>query len=90
MSTSHVGERVHGHARPLAQARGMCAPRTALAARATGGPNTRLPAVSVPRRRLAVASAGGAAGWAAGRRVPSVCAASGGSERVPVLPWETA
>ena len=45
-------------------ARGMFAPRTAVAARATGGPSTRLPAASVPRRRLAAASAGGAAGWA--------------------------
>src|SRR5260370_34551650 len=38
-------------------ARGMFAPRTAVATRATGGPSTRLPAASGPGRRLAGASA---------------------------------
>ena len=36
------------------------------------------------------ATALGAAGWEASMRVPSVCAASGCSERVQLLPWETA
>ena len=78
------------NAPPDRLARGMFAPTTAVVASAIGGPSTRLPAASVPRRRLAAATALGVTGWESSMRVPSVCTASGCSERAQFLPWNTA
>jgi hypothetical protein len=91
VSTSAVSLGVHGHARPLIAWRAGCScPQRLWPPALGGGPSTRLTTASVPRRRLAAAEALGAAGWEASMRVPSVCAASGCSERVQFLPWDTA
>jgi hypothetical protein len=89
VSTSAASLGVHGHARPLIAWRAGCSrPERLWPPAPGGGQYTRLPAASVPRRRLAAATALGVAGWEASMRVPSGCTASGGRITRPVSPLE--
>jgi len=89
VSTSHTELGVHGHDVPW-----LCA-RDVHAQNGCGRPRDRRTEHTFAGRERSAApsawaSAGGAAGWEASMRVPSVFAASGCSERVQFLPWDTA